>query len=355
MELPKNVTQMGENTGQCKIYVEDYVFSYIKQINQTAADKPKAVALYGVKKQEEEYTYLFLYGACVINSLEKENRHLSQAVIQEIEKQRKLHFFSYDFLAYCILQGDWPEGFFVYEQGICRLVNGYARFYEKNDSMLSFMVEKQEDSEPTEVIDESKYTMVRKRQEELREARMRQPQPPAQPSSQFHRMKWAMTLMFFALCALGIYSIKGEKTSEELQLAMGRFWEAVTEQQIPDMMETGGNQVVADFPANQQTAPTPVPTMEPYPTPTVQPVATPEPTPAPTLEPTPEPTPAPTEDPAPTQAPKTYESYTVKKGDTLLEISIREYGTKRRVSEICELNKIKNPDNIKVGQKILLP
>ena len=57
MELPKNVTQMGENTGQCKIYVEDYVFSYIKQINQTAADKPKAVALYGVKKQEEEYTY----------------------------------------------------------------------------------------------------------------------------------------------------------------------------------------------------------------------------------------------------------------------------------------------------------
>ena len=354
MELPKNVTQMGENTGQCKIYVEDYVFSYIKQINQTAADKPKAVALYGVKKQEEEYTYLFLYGACVINSLEKENRHLSQAVIQEIEKQRKLHFFSYDFLAYCILQGDWPEGFFVYEQGICRLVNGYARFYEKNDAMLSFMVEKQEEKEPTEAIDNSKYNVVRKKQEEIREARARQPQQSNEPSPQYHRMKWAMTLMFLALCAVGIYSIKGENTSEELQLAMGRFWEAVTEQQIPDMLEAGADKVVANYSEDQAVA-TSVPTEVSRPTPTIQPIATPAPTPEPTLEPTPEPTPAPTEAPAPTETPKTYESYTVKRGDTLLEISIREYGTKSKVSAICELNKIKDPDNIKIGQKILLP
>ena len=115
--------------------------------------------------------------------------------------------------------------------------------------------------------------------------------------------------------------------------------------------------MVADFSSAQQTGQMIVPTTEPQPTLAPQPTATPAPTPAPTVEPVPTATPAPTamptEAPAPTEAPKT--SYTVKKGDTLLEISIREYGTKSKVSAICELNKIKDPDNIKVGQKILLP
>ena len=42
-------------------------------------------------------------------------------------------------------------------------------------------------------------------------------------------------------------------------------------------------------------------------------------------------------------------------GDTLIGISIRQYGTDAKVSEICELNQIANPDDIKVGEKILLP
>ena len=47
--------------------------------------------------------------------------------------------------------------------------------------------------------------------------------------------------------------------------------------------------------------------------------------------------------------------YVIQKGDTLIGISIRQYGTDARVSEICSLNQITNPDDIKIGQKILLP
>ena len=66
MELPKNITQIGETNPHCKVYVEDYVISYIKQLNQCASEKEMAVALYGIRKEEAGITYLFLYGACKI-------------------------------------------------------------------------------------------------------------------------------------------------------------------------------------------------------------------------------------------------------------------------------------------------
>ncbi len=49
------------------------------------------------------------------------------------------------------------------------------------------------------------------------------------------------------------------------------------------------------------------------------------------------------------------EYYKIEKGDTLYKISIKIYGDTGKVKEICELNEIKDPDNIKYGQKILLP
>ena len=47
--------------------------------------------------------------------------------------------------------------------------------------------------------------------------------------------------------------------------------------------------------------------------------------------------------------------YQIEKGDTLCNISIKLYGDASKVNEICEINKIDDPDNIKYGQKILLP
>ena len=48
-------------------------------------------------------------------------------------------------------------------------------------------------------------------------------------------------------------------------------------------------------------------------------------------------------------------SYTIRKGDTLIGICIRKYGSDERVAEICSLNHISNPDDIKEGAEILLP
>ena len=127
MDLPKNITQIGETNPNCKVYAEDYVISYMKQLNGHAMDKALAVALYGIRREEAGITYLFLYGAARLSFLQRETRHLSQAALQEIEKLRKKYFSQYEFLGYRMLDGEMVEGFHICEQSVCRYIAGYAQ------------------------------------------------------------------------------------------------------------------------------------------------------------------------------------------------------------------------------------
>ena len=140
MELPKNITQIGEADKHCRVYVEDYVVSYIKQMNGMAQNKDIAIALYGRRTTENGVAYLFAYGSAKLNFLQKPIRHLSQAQEQEIEKLRKKYFPENDIFR--ISDPEWRDGgrLRICEQEICRYVAGYAQFYE-NDSMLAYMLE----------------------------------------------------------------------------------------------------------------------------------------------------------------------------------------------------------------------
>lgn len=366
MELPKNITQIGETNPHCKIYVEDYVVSYIKQLNQYAQDKKLAAALYGTRKEENGISYLFLYGTGKLNFLQRESRHLSQAVLQEAEKLRKKHFLEYEFLGYCLLNGEMVEGFYVYEQGVCRYIAGYAQFYEKNDSMLAFMLEERQEEAKPEEVNREKYDEVKRRQEERRAlaeqqtgrvfARKDKPSGADRTKAgNLRRMQAAAAAVFALLCVTGLASMSGGEKIQDLQAAAKKWIAGLSEPMLPDAMEVSNGSVqVGTIVAEEKLTEallkenSATPTAAPTAAPTVAPTAVP--TAAPTAEPTAAPTQAPTA--APTPAPV---SYTVKKGDTLIGICIKKYGSDTRVSEICNLNGISNPDNIKEGQKILLP
>ena len=47
--------------------------------------------------------------------------------------------------------------------------------------------------------------------------------------------------------------------------------------------------------------------------------------------------------------------YVVERGDTLRSISYAVYGNYSMVDEICEWNRIEDPDSILCGQRLLLP
>ena len=410
MELPKNITQIGETNPHCKIYVEDYVISYIRQLNQYAREKGLAVALYGTRKEEGEVTYLFLYGACKLNFLQRECRHLSQAVCQEAEKQRRKYFPEYVFLGYRLLDGEMVEGFHICEQNVCRYVEGYAQFYEKNDQMLAFMLdERQGDARPEEVPQE-KYDMVKKRQEERRALADEKMGHALRRGSTIRREKTASPIRggrlavaagFVLLCGAGIATMGGEGGLDQLRADVRQLMDDMSQKQLPDAVEVMGSSAqvgtivaedkLADAIRKENTAVSPGPeeaqpsdgsdagqqdgtdssvhTPQEGTEPDAQPAAgqtaqptqpTEAPTPEPTVQPTPEPTIAPTPEPTPEPAQAAAPvaemvAYIVRRGDTMTDICIRQYGSDARVAEVCALNNIGNPDDIKEGEKIFLP
>jgi len=409
MDLPKNITQIGETNPHCKIYVEDYVISYIKQLNQYARDKAMAVALYGIQKEEDGVTYLFLYGACKLNFLLKESRHLSQAVQQEIERQRVKYFSEYAFLGYRLLDGEMVDSFYICEQNVCRSIEGYAQFYEKNDRMLAFMLEERQEEAKPEIVDQEKYDVVKKRQEERRanvEAKGGHAPRPEKKAPQkekaatvpgngrLQNMKLTAAAAFVLLGVAGVAAMGSEGRLGDLQTAARQMVEDISEKQLPDVTEavnsasvrvgtivaedkltdailkeneraSASSQTSAEQEAAQGdsfgegeaapelTQPTQPPiseqeegSSEPPAQESAEPVVEPSPEPTPEVTPIPDPTPQPTPEPV---------SYTIRRGDTLIGICMTKYGSDERVAEICELNQISNPDDIKEGETILLP
>lgn len=411
MELPKNITQIGEADKHCRIYVEDYVVSYIKQMNGMAQNKDIAIALYGRKTAEDGVAYLFAYGSAKLNFLQKPVRHLSQAQEQEIEKLRRKYFSEMTFLGYQILNGEMVEGFQICEQEICRYVSGYAQFYEKNDSMLAYMLENRGEEAAPEKVDQEKYEVVKKRQEERRqrqesgnafraaghtenapveyrravENRRREPDNIIpMPTTGLRRMKMAAAGVFVLLCVMALALMRQESTGESLGETARQAMSNLMEQKLPDAVEeqsqistlvaedkledalrqenaAAGNATgaaaetampegtenasmdgtSADSNVTKNTTDVTEATEQNTTQETTQDVTQ-------TAESAVAETPA-------VEAVSQPTHYTIQRGDTLIGISLRNYGSNSKVSEICSLNGIADPDDIKIGQEILLP
>ena len=411
MELPKNITQIGEADKHCRIYVEDYVVSYIKQMNGMAQNKDIAIALYGRKTEEDGVTYLFAYGSAKLNFLQKPVRHLSQAQEQEIEKLRKKYFSEMSFLGYQILNGEMVEGFQICEQEICRYVAGYAQFYEKNDSMLAYMLENRGEEAEPEKVDQEKYEVVKKRQEERRQrqesgyasravghtentsaeyrraAAARRKEPDniiPMPTVGLRRMKMAATGVFVLLCVMALALMRQESTGESLGETARQAMSNLMEQKLPDAVEeqsqistlvaedkledalrqenaaagnttgTAAETVMPEGTENASMDGTSADSNVAKNTTDVTEATEQNTTQETTQDVTQTAEPAVAETPT-VEAVSQPTHYTIRRGDTLIGISLRNYGSNSKVPEICSLNGITDPDDIKIGQEILLP
>ncbi len=384
MELPKNITQIGEVSRDCKIYVEDYVVSYMKQLNQAAQDKGMAVALYGKRQTQEGISYHFLYGACKLDFLQREVRHLSQAQQQEIEKLRKKYFPELEFMGYRILNGEMIEGLHLCEQDICRYIGGYARFYEKNDAMLAYMLDVREQAEP-EKVDQTKYEEVKRRQEERRSTfayptrdsiitkESREEAVPILRTSggtasapNLQRMRMAAVGAFALLCLLGIGTFREEELTGSQDgnmdvAAVSGTVEPSVEQQETLLMEDKLEQALLEENQSKETDES-VQASESENSSQEQTMETEQESEAasssmeqPSVEAT-QPKAAERENMTRTsQEAVAAVAYIVQPGDTLINICLRQYGNDARMTDVCDLNDISNPDDIKEGQVIMLP
>lgn len=270
MELPKNITQIGEADRTCKIYVEDYVVSYMKQLSRQTQDKGPAIALYGKYTKEQTLSYFFIYGACQILSINKEVRHLSQAQNQEVERLRQHYFPEYAFLGYHIFDGEMAEGMHILEQDTCRYIKGYACFYEKNDSMLAYMVDNKAQAHEPEQYGQEKYDRAKARQEERRnqyeqrgqrlwggaepsEKRRTRTEKGSQGVSQgasLKTMRMSAAAVFAVLCLIGVAAITRENGEGTIGERVNQFLARFSDEQPGTgdaMQESGTSETVSDI------------------------------------------------------------------------------------------------------------
>ncbi|MDE5679467.1 MAG: LysM peptidoglycan-binding domain-containing protein [Lachnospiraceae bacterium] len=411
MELPKNIVQIGRPDKVHKIFVEDYVVSYIKQLNKACDGRAIGLALYGRHCEEEGCHYYFLYGASQIQGLEQRGPYLSQADKEEIDETGKKYFDEYEFLAWCSIKGEPLESLFVLVQGKGIEINGYACFYEKNESMLNYMLllgeggkrntpEKRSETEEVQNMEQKERVKPARgewraadymRIPETSEEQKSRAEQKSAASKKSEHMKIAVAAVFLVLCVIGITTLNDYGKLEDLQVAARQVIASMTEQKIPDVKP------------DESPSPTPETTAQNTPPPywpPVQPEQTNQDnsgmaqpsgqgnqdTEAQTgqdnagggtqtgqndagtgTETQPE-----NQDAAQTgQEEQEAQSnavenqgtaerpqptaYTVVKGDTLIDICMRQYGSLENIEEICHLNGITNADNIQVGQTILLP
>lgn len=249
--------------------------------------------------------------------------------------------------------GEMEEAFYVYENNQLVRMPGHFIYYEKNDPMQAYMIDRSENKsiEETEhvpdraVIDFRRAAREKKKETTEAEKAEKAKKHPV-------RNRWlAGACCAAAMLAVGLpYLNQYQNVEEAVQTGSQRV--AVTSEAQKAVEEPLLSPTVTDEPEESLT---PVPTQgntQESLNPQANQEASEESS-TPTLQPSAEKEEKKEEQQAAADI-KTI-TYTIQRGDTLTSICQKRYGTISRIDEICQLNGISPEDIIYAGGKLLLP
>lgn len=380
IRLPKNIRQVGTPQGGRRIYVEDYVMTYLNQLAKPGNTYARGAILLGEYKQIEQQGVLFISGAIEAQNMELDLEEIEftneiwSQIYNEVkryfpdlevvgwflsrmgfsteinEKITKIHLENFpgrDKVLYLIDALEEEDAWYLYENNGLKKQSGYYIYYTRNDAMQSYMVTQRNHMVEAE-------TDVAKRDEELLRryrSRLEQKEPPAPPRKPVSFFYVASSVLTIAFLVLGITVINSYDRLKNLETAFHRIdfmSEASTESDIKTNVVSVNANVepttetetqteaassettsAADEQAGESTAANVTSETETEEAATTEVIAS---------------------DIA--NAPK---YYTVQDGDTLSSISFSMYHSILYVDNIMEANEMQNGDEIYVGQQILIP
>lgn len=401
-EIPKNVRQIGEVRGKTKIYIEDYITTFMKQIS-TRDDKPKALILYGDRQNDGSATIFFVNGAILAECNEEMQEELTvfkEDVWKDVNEKAG-HFFKdssvlgwiylrydlSDFLEAPVINthkqffredqqiymeysvGERLENLYLFEKGNMQLQSGYFVYYERNEAMQNYMITIKQD-EPEEVKPEvdkaaKKFRgIVQEKKEEIHRK---------QTMGMLYGTSVAMLLIvtIIGVTMLNnyekmqnmekvLYDISAQMTGEEAgaEIEPGKV-EVVTEDAalINAMTEEAAMDDLADAEQNV------IAQNKESPQVVISENALPEDAllaagvEAEEQQPDDNTTEIVQTDPVieSQEGIVVPGTYCIEKGDTLGKISIKFYGNESMIDKICEVNGIADKNNIQYGVNIILP
>ena len=375
LDLPKNVRQIGEPEDKRKIYIEDYVVTYLRKFAREEMLNSRGAILLGHSEWMDGIPYLFIKSAIALKGVNcgREGIPFTDEVWAEIYGAIKEYFADQDILGWFLSMPGYPmdldarllkthvnyfggvdkilmieepvegeEDFFAYENGKLTRQRGYCIFYERNEAMQRYMVEMGDG----EGVDEN---------EEFDDRATRTFRTLIQDKKDTSNQKRVMTFLYTAstflvmvVLVIGITLINNYEKMEGLEMALSEISQSLEKQEgqageiyvqgstDPELADAvtaenaqAAGEETASSPEEEQTEEQP--------------------------EEQPEEEPEETQEAVSQSVEEIPDVYVVQKGDTLLSISRKIYGRDDKIREICSLNGIWDSNHILVGQKLLLP
>lgn len=172
-KMPKNIRQVGKSNAVKKIYVEDYVMTFIKQLAGEDYSRYQVAVLIGQYIKMENSRCLFISGAVEVDGIDLTNgitftndiwnsiyenikKYFAEAeimgwflggpgyLLEDKERILKAHIDNFAGQDKTLLTFDnmeKEESFFFYENSRLCKQEGYYIYYEKNNEMQAYMID----------------------------------------------------------------------------------------------------------------------------------------------------------------------------------------------------------------------
>lgn len=392
--VPKNIRQMGDTPKDTKIYVEDYVYTYLTSDWKEREAKDKMAILLGGYNWKNEKAYVFIKSAVLVENaaISKEHYHLTDGVWGSVYEEIKKYFPGQEIVGWYLSLPDEGVGvtdsmmrahlkqfgerdkvflradpyereccFYIYRNNRLEKQGGYYIFYEKNDDMQEYILDKKPDIQE-EFSGKAQDRAVR----DFRKIIARKQEVKKEKET---GISWGMAagtgIVALALVAgvlvYGRANLEKQQRDNETNSA-----EVLAEKNQSKEEDEGLILLTPEAGAvlekeqkkdekQQEITPeqtTPEQTMQAHGEKEQKPDESDQTTDFLKDEIMEEPS---SSEESQETAISVYTKYTVRKGDTLSKISMRYYGDLSKVMEICKINNMLEEDIIRPGQTILLP
>ena len=393
--LPRNIRQIGQAGENYKIYMEDYVYTFLVRLarneDTTGELKARVAVLTGDIKWRSQEVYLFVKGAVVAEEMDAVPDHIDFSGEQwkQIQKDQKEYFEDQEIVGWFFSQPqlsmevsevmtkvhtkhfggekvlmlmepqEREDAFFHYENNKMVQLGGYYLYYEKNPGMQTYMINKNKELQPEkqEQYEDQAVKNFRKIIADKKEIK----KESAAPSVFSYGLTACLAI---AVLTVGVnfyrnYENIRQTEKEESATVSSVIVEEVTPSPSVMIKKDVNSRNVSrkniqsnrSHAENKQSETKPLPTKQVENEDKTEQIYQQEADERKAKKRIREAA----EKENSEASGKVHESYVIQPGDTLFQISMEKYGNTEAISQICRLNGMSADEIIYPGQVIVLP
>lgn len=371
-KLPKNIRQIGERDQVVKLYVEDYVNTYLKQLKPVNGTDLRVGLLLGNREIHEDIPYVFVDGALEMETAAKEGEKVVftedawKKAYQEVEnrfpkrtvqgwflcgnpgcslnplnywREHSHYFTGKNQLMYLNSGLEGEEAVYITSSDGFYRLRGHSIYYERNEMMQEYMISRKDISKVETGVNDRAIQDFRQKMEERRGEAVR-------CRSTVGTLSAVCTALAITVLAGGVAMFNNYKKMHEMESVIASVLPEGRIREAEGGIYPSGKSTPEAAAGETPSAVTPE-TMESIRETEIMSSEAPENVQEEKIR---------TEETKADEAGGTaYRVYTVGEGETLYGICFKVYQNVNKLDEICRMNDLRDQNSIYAGQKLLMP